>query len=76
MTNLSTAVTGLCVVLRLVDWVYVIDADADGGVCVGGGGGYRCVLVEVRTETETDMATEALIDGHAVGGLIISLRSL
>ena len=47
--------------------MYVIDADADGGVCV---------LVEVRTETETDMATDALIDGHAVGGLIISLRSL
>jgi hypothetical protein len=78
VTNLSTAVTGLCVVLRLVDWVYVIDADADGGVCVGGGGGYRCVLVEVRTETETETetATDALMDGNPLCGPSISLRSL
>ena len=74
MNNSSTAVTGLCVVFRLVELVYVIDADADGGVCVGGGGGCSCVLVEVRTETE--MATDALIDGHPVSGLIIALRSL
>ena len=35
-----------------------------------------CVLVEVRTDTETEMATDALIDGNPSDGLSISLRSL
>ncbi len=43
---------------------------------MGVGGGYGCVLVEVCTETETEMATDALIDGNPAGGLSISLRSL
>ena len=34
------------------------------------------VLVEVRTDTETEMATDALIDGNPADGLSISLRSL
>ena len=45
---------------------------------MGVGGGYGCVLVEVCTDTDTDteMATDALIDGNPAGGLSISLRSL
>ena len=56
-------------------WMYVIDAGVFVAVAVAhimrvG------VLVEVRTETETEVATDALIDGNPADGLSISLRSL
>ena len=74
MTNSITAVMMLCVVFRLVKWMWCDWYQWECDVIWCGGCWCSCVLV--RTDTETEMATDALIDGHPAGGLIIALRSL